>query len=295
MTQKLLLIDTSSLLHRAYHAIPYLSADGQPTNAAYGFAGMLLRLRKEEAPDAMALAFDTPKPTFRHQEFAAYKAQRPPTPDALISQIPLVREIAAAFDRPIYEREGYEADDVLGTLAVRAEAAGCQVVLVTGDHDLLQLVTDRIHVLAARQGITAMDRFDLAAVEARWGVRPEQWADLKGLTGDPSDNLPGVPGVGEKTAVQLLQQYGSLEILLERVAEVRNPRVRQALESFADQARLSRRLAVLRTDLPLEFDLAALRRYSLDTRRLEEVFRKYQFTSLLRRLETANVQQRTLF
>lgn len=296
MVPKLLLIDASSLLHRAYHAIPLLTtAEGQPTHAAYGFTAMWLRLMKEEAPQAQALALDTPTPTFRHREFADYKAHRPPIPEDLRLQIPLLREIAAVLQTPIFEAEGYEADDVLASLAVQTAAAGYQVVLVSGDHDLLQLVTDRIQVLVTRRGITALERFDPAAVEARYGVRPDQIADLKGLVGDASDNLPGVPGIGEKTAGRLLQQYGSLQALLEHLPEVGPPRLRQALESFSEQARRSSRLARLRTDLALPWEPAALQRRPLDLGRAREVFQKYQFTSLLPRLETVTVQQPSLF
>lgn len=280
-----MLIDVSSLLYRAFHAVrPLSTSTGQPTNALYGFTSMLLRLLQEQDPEALAWACDTPQPTFRHQAYPAYKAQRPPAPNELIAQIPPLRELAGALAIPIYEVEGYEADDVLGTLARQGEAAGWEVLIVTGDRDCLQLVTDRVHVLTTRRGISEMERFDPAAVEDRYRLKPHQLADFKGLTGDPSDNIPGVPGIGEKTAARLIRQYGSLEELLAQREEVANPRVRDALRSFAEQARLSRRLALIRTDLPITLDLAACTRRPLDRPPVRELFRRYEFFSLLKRL-----------
>jgi len=284
-TPRLLLIDVSSLLYRAFNAVrPLSTSTGHPTNALYGFTSMLLRLLQEQDPEALAWACDTPQPTFRHQEYAAYKAHRPPTPDDLIAQIPPLRELAGALAIPIYEVDGYEADDVLGTLARQGEAAGWEVLIVTGDRDCLQLVTERVHVLATQRGISALERFDPAAVEERYGVQPGQLADLQGLKGDSSDNIPGVPGIGGKTAARLIRQYGSLEELLAHREEVANPRVRDALQSFAEQARLSKRLALIRTDLPLTLDLAACTRRPLDLTPVRELFRRYEFFSLLKRL-----------
>ena len=291
MASKLLLIDANSLIYRAFNAMPYLSTrDGQPTNAAYGFASMLLKLLAEERPEAVAVAFDSPTPTLRHREYQGYKAQRPAMPEELAVQMPLIRELVAALRLPRFEVEGYEADDVLGTLARQGAEAGYEVLILTSDHDTLQLVRDNVHVLATKRGISTLERFGPAEVQRRYGVRPEQIPDFKGLRGDPSDNIPGVPGIGEKTAAKLLQQYGSLEEVLAHAAEVKPPRLRQALTQFAEQARLSKRLATLHTDMPLRVDLAALQWSEPDRERLRELFRRYEFFSLLRRLEASPAQ-----
>lgn len=282
---RLLLIDGHSLIHRAFYALPALTnTAGQPTGAVYGFINMLLKVLEEEEPRWAAVAFDLKGKTFRHEAFEAYKAHRPPAPDELVSQVALVREVLAGLRIPIFQQEGYEADDVLGTLASRAAAEGAEVVVVTGDRDALQLVGPGVQVLITRKGITDMSRFDEEAVRDKYGVTPRQLIDVKGLMGDPSDNIPGVPGIGEKTALSLVKRFGSLEEILSRVAEVSGKKVSQSLREYADQARLSRRLAAIETLLPMEIDWDQCQVREPDLERLKELFGRLEFRSLLDRL-----------
>ena len=252
---RLALVDGHSLLHRAFFALPALSApDGQPTGAVYGFLTMLLRLLSDEQPTHLAVALDRPEPTFRHQEFQAYKAQRAAMPDDLRTQVPLLRRVLAALAVPILEQAGAEADDVIGTAARQAAAAGFDVRVVTGDRDALQLIGPRVQVLYTRRGLSEIDRMDEAAVRAKYGVEPPLLIDVKALVGDASDNYPGVPTVGEKTGCRLIATYGPVETLLARLDEVGPPRVREALLRHADVVRRNKRLATIRCDVALVFE-----------------------------------------
>ncbi len=253
------MVDGHSLLHRAFFALPALSApDGQPTGAVYGFLTMLLRLLSDERPTHLAVALDRPEPTFRHQEFQAYKAQRAAMPDDLRTQVPLLRQVLAALGVPVLEQAGAEADDIIGTAARHAADAGFDVRVVTGDRDALQLIGPRVQVLYTRRGLSEIDRMDEAAVRARYGVDPPLLVDVKALVGDTSDNYPGVPTVGEKTGCRLVAAYGTVEDLLARLDEVGPPRVREALLRHVDVVRRNKRLATIRCDVPLELDVPAL-------------------------------------
>jgi len=286
---KLVLIDAYSLIHRAYYALPSLTTStGEPSNAVYGFAMMLLALLDEEQPDYVAAAFDRAGPTFRDELFAEYKANRAAMPDDLRPQIARVEQLLDAMNLAVYGVEGYEADDIIGTLARQASQRGLEVLIVTGDRDLLQLVDDRVTVLLTRRGIRDMERLDPRGVEEKLGVAPSRVPDLKGLMGDTSDNIPGVPKVGPKTAVQLLKQYGSLEEVLARAHEVKG-RVGENLRTYRDQARLSKEISVIRTDAPVDFDPEALRRRAPDTPRLVALFRELEFKGLLDRLHKAGM------
>lgn len=285
MAKKVLLVDGHSLFHRAFHALPPLSTrEGQPTNAVYGFLQMLLALLEEEQPDYAAVALDVPAPTFRNEIFADYKGQRPPTDEALKAQLPLLPEVVDALGLSVVELEGFEADDVIGTLAARAAAEGYQVTIVTGDRDLLQLVRDGVEVVTTLRGIKETRRYDLDAVREEYGLEPERLIDLKALAGDSSDNIPGVPGIGEKSAQQILRQMGSLEEALKRVDEIESARIRNRLKEHPEQALLSRRLAEIRTDVPVPVRLEDLRWKGLRVERLRELARRLEFTSLLSRL-----------
>ncbi len=223
---RLVLVDGSASLYRAFHALPPLSnSRGVPTHAILGFTTILLKLLREEEPQALAVVFDGPGPTARHREFPAYKAQRPAMPDALVGQIPFVHRVLQAMRVPVLMIEGEEADDILGTVAVRAAAQSYLVRVVTADKDLLQLVGERILV----RDPLAPRTFGPAEVERRYGIAPGQVADFLALMGDSSDNIPGVPGVGEKTARDLLRRFGSLETVLARAADVERPKLREAL------------------------------------------------------------------
>lgn len=256
---KLIIVDGHSLLYRAFFAVPPLSTrDGTPTNAVYGFLRMLLKLWREEGPDYLAIAFDAPTPTFRHQQFADYKAQRVKAPDAFRPQGGLLRQILKAAGIPFWELDGYEADDLMATAVAKARPMGVQVLLVTTDMDALQLVGDDVIVLMPKRGISEMERYDARRVLQEFGVPPERIPDLKGLAGDASDNLPGVPGIGEKTARELLQTFGSLESVLENADQIPKPQVRDNLIRFADQARRCKALATLKSDAPIDLNLDEL-------------------------------------
>jgi len=211
-------IDGNSLMHRAFHALPatMTAPDGRPTNAVFGFMTMLLKMVADLGSDGVVVAFDRGRPAFRTEALAQYKVQRPPTDPDLKTQFPMIKELLEALSIPIVEVDGWEGDDVLGTLAARGSAEGIRVLLVTGDKDALQLVDDNVSVVSTKKGITDIVVYDRDAVLERYGVTPEQVPDFLGLKGDPSDNIPGVPGVGEKTAAKLLQEHGTLEAVLER-------------------------------------------------------------------------------
>jgi ribonuclease HI len=280
--RRLVLVDGSASLYRAYHALPPLSTSaGVPTHAVLGFLTMLLKLLREEEPDALAVVFDGPGPTTRHREYPAYKAHRPPMPDGLVTQIPLVHRVLEAMRVPVLMMPGEEADDILGTVAVRAAAQAYGVRVVTGDKDLLQLVGDRILVRDPLGPRTTGP----AEVEARYGIAPTQVPDLLALMGDSSDNIPGVPGVGEKTARELLRRFGSLEGALARTDEVERPRLRDALRTHAEQARLSKRLATIRVDLPVPWAIRDLARQEPDTAALLPVLRALEFSRLVQQFE----------
>lgn len=257
----LALVDGHSLLHRAFFALPALTGpQGQPTGALHGFFNMLFRLCADEEPTHLAVALDRPEPTFRHREFADYKAQRAAMPSDLATQVPLLREVLTALGIATVEHPGAEADDVIGTLATGAAEAGFRVLIVTGDRDALQLVSPAVTVLYTRRGIREIERMDVEAVLERYGVPPEQLVDVKALCGDASDNYPGVPAVGEKTACRLVAQYGTVEDLYRRLAEVGPPRVARALEENESVVRRNKRLATISRSVPAAFDPTALRR-----------------------------------
>ena len=285
---KLVLIDGNSLLYRAFFALPpFTNAEGQMTNAVYGFTSMLFKLIDEERPEMMAVAFDLPGPTFRHERFPEYKATRERMPDELAAQIELAREVLKGLRIPTYELQGYEADDVIGTLSARAEQAGAEVLVVTGDLDALQLVSERVSVMMTRRGISDTKIYDLPAVEERYGFGPEKLADFRALRGDVSDNIPGVPGVGEKTAGSLLEKFGSLEGVLAQVEEVKPARIAEALATHAELAATSKELAEIVRDLPLEYEPERLRLEPPDETALTETFRRLEFRSFLSRAASA--------
>jgi DNA polymerase-1 len=243
MAQKnlLLLLDGHALVHRAFHALPPLSVTktGEPTGAVYGFASMVLKVLNDFKPSHWAIAFDSAAPTFRHLEFEPYKAQRPKAPDELIFQFKRIRELVQAFNMPVYEVAGYEADDILGALCRQASEQDTDAIIVTGDTDTLQLVSSHIRVLTPRPGKPFSDTvlYDEDAVRQRYDLEPEQMADFKALKGDPSDNIPGVPGIGEKTAVKLIHQFGSVDGIYQRIEEVEPPKIREALKANEQLAR----------------------------------------------------------
>ncbi|MBA7593532.1 DNA polymerase I [subsurface metagenome] len=294
--KSLLLFDGNALIHRAFHALPPLAVTktGEVTGAVYGFASMVFKVLAELKPTHYAIAFDYPAPTFRHREFEPYKAQRPPTPEELKGQFHRVRQLAEAFHIPIFEVEGYEADDILGTLCRQASAQGIDTIIVTGDLDTLQLVSPRVRVLTPRPGRPFSDTviYDEERVMERYGISSPQIADLKGLKGDASDNIPGVSGVGEKTALKLLQQFGTIEEIYAHIDEVEPAKVQQVLREGEKAAEQSKRLATIVVDVPITLDLDACALSAFERERVVELFRELEFSSLLGKLHDIGVGER---
>ncbi len=284
----LLLIDGNSLAFRAFHALPDTIATDQgfPTNALYGLAAMMMKMLAEERPGRVVVAWDPKGPTFRHERDPTYKANRSATPDLFREQQPHFRPLMEAFGFVNTELQGYEADDVIGTLARRAEEAGEDVVILTGDRDAFQLVSDRVSVMATGRGVTDTTLYTPDAVRERYGIGPELMTDFRGMVGDPSDNLPGVPGIGEKGAATLLQKYGSLDAILAAAAE-QTPKRREALEAHSEDALRTRLQAIIDCEAPVELDLADVPPLDFGPERmsrLRELFQELQFGTLERRL-----------
>lgn len=286
MKKKIILIDGNSLVYRAFFALPttLATSKGQVTNAVYGFTSMLIKLLKDEKPDIVIVAFDRGKATFRHEQYEDYKAHRQPTPDDLISQFPIVKSLLSVLNIPTFEMDGFEADDIIATLAEKAEAEDDNVIVVTGDRDAFQLVDEHIKIMTTRKGISDIVVYDREKVIEKYGVAPEQVADYLALKGDASDNIPGVPGVGEKTAAKLIQQFGSLENLLDNLDQVENKRWRSMLEENIEEARLSKRLATMERDVPIDIDYEECRLGGWDEEQVRQLFSELEFFTLLDRL-----------
>lgn len=257
--EKLLLIDANSLIHRAYHALPPLTSNkGEPTGALYGLTNIIIKLLKKEDPTFVAAAFDRPEPTLRKQEYKEYKATRPPTPDDLIPQLQESKELLSKFGITVLEAPGYEADDIIATLAHKFNRSVDQVVVLSGDLDLLQLVKgEKVIAEIPRKGISETHTYNDEAVIEKLGVPPDKVVDYKGLVGDKSDNIPGVPGVGPKTAVNLIQRYGSMEDIYKNIEDIRKEKASLAnkLKENKEQAALSKKLATTIVNVPVEKDL----------------------------------------
>ncbi len=280
----LYLIDGHSYIYRAFFAIRNLSTSkGLPTNAIYGFTQMLLKVVKERRPEYLAVAFDAKGPTLRHEAYADYKANRPEMPDAMRPQIPYIHTLVDAFHIPVLMVEGFEADDILGTVARRAEAEGFEVVLVTGDKDMTQLVTPNVWIYDSMKEREIRE----AEVRERFGVEPARVVEVMGLMGDTSDNIPGVPGIGEKTAVKLIAEYGTLENVLAHADDISKPALKKNLLEHADQARMSRELATIRTDCPVSFEWPKVALREPDADALKALFRELEFTTLLKTFGSA--------
>ncbi len=288
MKEKLVLIDGHSILNRAFYGVPDLTnSQGLHTNAVYGFLNILFKILEEEKPDFLAVAFDVKAPTFRHEIYKEYKGTRKPMPKELHEQVPVMKEVLSAMGIRTLEQPGLEADDILGTLAKRAQKEGVDVALVSGDRDLLQIATDqiKIRIPKTKGARTEVEDYYAADVEARYGVTPQGFIDLKALMGDASDNIPGVPKVGEKTAAELMKQFGSLDGIYAHVEEVTKKAVRESLIANKDLAYLSRTLAAINVDSPLDFSLEEARIGNLFTPQAYEIFRKLEFKNMLSRFE----------
>ncbi len=290
VVKKLMLIDGNSILYRAFFALPLLSnSSGIYTNAAYGFAMMLLKMLEEEKPTHIMVAFDAGKMTFRHKDYKEYKGKREKTPGELSEQVPLVHQILDVFAIQRYEQDGFEADDIIGTLALQAEADGVETVIISGDKDLFQLIGEHVTVLHTRKGVTEVDRYDEAALNQRYGLTPAQIIDLKGLMGDASDNIPGIPGVGEKTALKLLAQYPTVEEIIANPEAFSGKKLQEKLREYADDAILSKKLATIYTEVPLPFSFEELQITPFQMDGVRELFTRLEFRSLLDRLDKSSL------
>src|ERR671939_1099062 len=281
----LFLVDGNNLAYRAFFALPeeIATSDGFPTNALLGFTNMLFKLLADYKPKGVAVAWDT-RPVHRHELLETYKVDRRPTPDLLGEQFPFFRPIVEAFGYRNLEFEGWEADDVIATLATRADEAAIKTCVVSTDRDAFQLVTDNVCLMMTPRGVADVQVYTPDRVEARYGVRPDQVPDFIGLKGDTSDNIPGVPGIGDKTAGQLVAQYGPLEAVLEHVDELSPARAR-AIREHADQARAAKELATMRRDLDVDCDPEQLVLAPPDRSQLKEMFRRFEFRNLLNRVD----------
>ena len=291
--ERLLILDSNSLLNRAFYAIPPLTnSEGIHTNAVYGFTNMLFKMKEEIKPDYIVAAFDRKAPTFRHKEYEDYKAGRKKMPPELAEQFPLIKEVLNLLAINIYEIDGFEADDIIGTLAKFAESNGIEVFIVTGDRDALQLATDNIKVVITKKGVTETAVYNREAFEAEFGVTPTQYIDVKGLMGDKSDNIPGVPGVGEKTAFKLISTYGSMEGVLSHIDEIGGKKLKENLETYSEQAIFSKKLATIMTEVPIEFDLEDIKsQENYNREELKKLFFKLQMKSLLAKLPGEDIEK----
>ncbi len=292
----LLIIDSNALIHRAYHALPPLTDNkGNMVNAVYGFLLIFFKAIKELRPDYIAATFDVPAPTFRHEKFAGYKATRPKAPDDLYSQIPITKEVLNSFKTAIFEKAGFEADDLIGTIAnlvfEKKSVPGIETIILTGDSDTFQLINSRTKVCTLRKGLKDSIIYDEEKVKEKYqGLTPHQLLDYKALKGDPSDNIPGVPGVGEKTAIKLIQDFRNLETLYELLEKndkkwkEYSPRISQCLEDNKDQAFFSRMLVEIKRDVPVDFNLEECCWGDYDEGEVVRLLEDLGFYSLIKRL-----------
>ncbi|HEY7522772.1 MAG TPA: DNA polymerase I [Candidatus Limnocylindrales bacterium] len=283
--ERLMLLDGYGLVYRGFFALPPLTTSkGDLVNGVFGFCSIVLRGVADLKPDYIAVSFDLPGPTFRHEQYAEYKATRSKMPDDLRDQFPKVREVVKALRIPVYEMQGYEADDVIGTITRQTEALDLETTIVTVDLDMLQLVTGKTRLMTTRSGVENTVIYDLARIDERFGLRPDQMVDYKALKGDPTDNIPGVPGVGEKTAARLIGQFGTLDAVYERLDEVSPEKLRDKLREHREQVFIGRELSRIVRDLPITLDLDAARIGDYDRETVVRLFREYEFRTLIDRL-----------
>ncbi|KKB37615.1 DNA polymerase I [Bacillus thermotolerans] len=285
MKKKIVLIDGNSIAYRAFFALPLLNNNkGVHTNAVYGFAMMLLKVMEEEKPTHLLVAFDAGKTTFRHETYSEYKGGRQKTPPELSEQFPYIRELLKAYSIAQYELENYEADDIIGTLSLQAESDGFEVKIYSGDKDLTQLASDQTTVCITKKGITDIEEYTPAHIQEKYGLTPQQIIDMKGLMGDSSDNIPGIPGVGEKTAIKLLKQFETVEKLLGSIDEVSGKKLKEKLEEHQELAVMSKELATISREVPLDFSISSLEYREPDEQKVYELFKDLGFNSLLDKL-----------
>lgn len=282
---KFIIIDGNSLMHRAYYGLPNLTnSKGFHTNVIYGFVNMINKILEEYKPRYIGIAFDRKAPTFRHLEYAEYKAGRVKMAEDMAEQIPVLKEVLDAMNIKQTEIDGFEADDIIGTVAARCDERGIPVLVVTGDKDALQLISDNVHILLTRKGISEIEEYDAAKLKEAYGLEPSQIIDLKGLMGDASDNIPGVPGVGEKTALELLHQFGTVENVLQNVSEIKKNKVRENISANSSQALISKKLATIVRDVPMDFNLEDFSLKEADREKLYNLFSELEFKVLIEKM-----------
>ena len=299
----LIVIDGNSIIHRAFHALPVLTTKkGEPVNAVYGFLLVFFKAIKDFRPDFVAACFDLPGPTFRHKKFKEYKAKRPPTPQGLIEQIPKVKEVLQSFNLPIFEKQGFEADDIIGTIVESSSnnqsPLEVENIILSGDLDCLQLVDAQTQAYILRKGVKDIILYGQERVKEKFqGLVPGQLIDFKALRGDPSDNIPGVTGVGEKTAINLLLEFGNLENLYKSIGEGKTekikPKLKEVLIKYKEQAFLSKELAEIKKDAPIDFILEKCRWQEYDKEKIVQTFEKFDFYSLINKLPQFNGQEKS--
>ena len=294
MRKKILLIDGHSILNRAYYGLPDLTnSEGLHTNAIYGFLNILFKMLEEEKPDYLTVAFDLHAPTFRHQMYDAYKGTRKPMPSELREQVPVMKDVLAAMGVAVISKEGYEADDLLGTVAKRSEAKGMDVTVLSGDRDLLQLATDHIciRIPKTKGGKTTIEDYFAKDVQEAYQLSPLQIIELKALMGDTADNIPGLPGVGEKTATKILLEYGSVENAHDHAEEIKPNKAKNAFLEHYDLAVLSKKLATINIESPVEYDWETARIHNLFTEEAYEFFKELEFKNFLSKFESAGTEK----
>lgn len=283
----LYLLDGSSYIYRAYFALPHLSnSSGIPTNATLGFTNMLLKILKDKQPEYLAVIFDAKGPTFRHEIYESYKITRPVMPYNLSSQIPYIRDIIDGLNIALLESEGYEADDIIATICKEIEGKEYEAMVITGDKDLLQLVSEKVSIWDSMRNKIS----DLTAVRERFGTEPHKIPDIMGLTGDSIDNIPGVPGIGKKTASRLIKEFQSIENLMKNIDKIANEKLKANLLKYRDQAILSRKLVTLDSKVPLDWEFEDFRLRPPDTVKLRRLFKELEFTRLLKEIEPEDIQ-----
>ena len=295
--EKLVLIDGNAIIHRAYHALPKSMSNrkGELTNAVYGFTTTIIKVLEDLKPKYIAASFDLAGPTFRHEHFKDYKATRVKADQELYDQIPRVKEVVEAMEIPIYEKEGFEADDCIGTVVEKLKDKEIEIYVVSGDKDIFQLINGKVKVYSLRKGLSQMQIVDHQTIESEYNLQPADFIDLKALAGDASDNIPGVPGIGPKTATQLLQEFDTLEKLYEAIEGVKNkeqearikPRILELLKKYKDQAFMSQKLATIYRDVPIRFSLEECKWGEYDRSKLRALFEELGFVSLLRRFDVS--------
>ncbi|MBE3127635.1 MAG: DNA polymerase I [Candidatus Atribacteria bacterium] len=283
--KKFILVDGQGLLYRAFYALPQLTTTyGQIINAVYGFTMILIRLLEEEKPEYIVVTFDTPVPTFRHKEFKEYKAHRKKMPDELINQIPLIKEIINNYNITICSKEGYEADDVIGTIAKEAEKRNCNTIIVTADKDAFQLISPHTKIMITIKGVTEVKIYDEEGIKKKYGVDPEKIVDILALKGDISDNIPGVPGIGEKTAVALIKELGSVENILNNTEKISKKSLREQIKKYEDQIKMSKMLATIVCEVPIKYDFDSFKVKPANYQELWKIFQKLEFKNLIKKI-----------